>query len=59
MFVEGFREKALHGVHYLHSSETPQQTGRAPLLGEHNRLIYQKLGYSPQDIVDLARGGAI
>lgn len=40
-------------------SETPPQTGRAPLLGEHNRLIYQKLGYSPQDIVDLARGGAI
>lgn len=43
----------------FHFSETPPQTGRAPLLGEHNRLIYQKLGYSPQDIVDLARGGAI
>jgi crotonobetainyl-CoA:carnitine CoA-transferase CaiB-like acyl-CoA transferase len=40
-------------------SETPPQTGRAPLLGEHNRLIYQELGYSPQDMVDLARGGAI
>jgi crotonobetainyl-CoA:carnitine CoA-transferase CaiB-like acyl-CoA transferase len=40
-------------------SETPPQTGRAPLLGEHNRLIYQELGYSPQDIVDLARAGVI
>ncbi|MBI3302719.1 MAG: CoA transferase [Deltaproteobacteria bacterium] len=40
-------------------SETPPQTGRAPLLGEHNRLIYQELGYSPQDIVALARAGAI
>lgn len=40
-------------------SETTPQTGRAPLLGEHNRLIYQDLGYSPQDIVALARGGAI
>ena len=39
--------------------ETLPQTGRAPLLGEHNRLIYQELGYSPRDIVDLARGGAI
>jgi hypothetical protein len=29
------------------------------MLGEHNRLIYQALGYSPQEIVDLARGGAI
>jgi crotonobetainyl-CoA:carnitine CoA-transferase CaiB-like acyl-CoA transferase len=40
-------------------SETPPQTGRAPLLGENNRLIYQELGYAPRDIVDLARGGAI
>jgi crotonobetainyl-CoA:carnitine CoA-transferase CaiB-like acyl-CoA transferase len=38
---------------------TPPQTGRAPLLGEHNRLIYQELGYAPQDIVALARAGAI
>ena len=40
-------------------SATPPQIGRAPLLGEHNRLIYQELGYAPQDIVALARGGAI
>jgi len=40
-------------------SETPPQTVRAPLLGEHNRQIYRELGYAPQDVVDLARGGAI
>ncbi len=40
-------------------SETPESLERAPLLGEHNREIYECLGYSPQDIVALARGGAI
>jgi CoA:oxalate CoA-transferase len=40
-------------------SETATRVARAPLLGEHNRQVYQALGYSPQDIVDLARAGVI
>jgi crotonobetainyl-CoA:carnitine CoA-transferase CaiB-like acyl-CoA transferase len=40
-------------------SETAERITRAPLLGEHNRQVYQALGYSPQDIVDLARAGVI
>ena len=35
-------------------SETPWQTERAPLLGEHNEVIYgQRLGYSKEDLVKL------
>ena len=37
----------------------PPSGGRAPLLGEHNREVYGKLGYSPMDIVELARAGVI
>ena len=33
--------------------------GRAPLLGEHNREVYGELGYSPIDIVELARAGVV
>ncbi len=33
--------------------------GRAPLLGEHNREVYGELGYSPIDIVELARSGVV
>ncbi|GAI97702.1 unnamed protein product, partial [marine sediment metagenome] len=41
-------------------SETPWQTGRAPLLGEHNEEIYcQRLGYSREDLVKLREGGVI
>jgi CoA:oxalate CoA-transferase len=40
-------------------SETATRVARAPLLGEHNRQVYQALRYSPQDIVDLARAGVI
>jgi crotonobetainyl-CoA:carnitine CoA-transferase CaiB-like acyl-CoA transferase len=40
-------------------SETPERLGRAPLLGEHNSEVFRELGYSPQDLVDLARAGAI
>ncbi len=32
---------------------------RAPLLGEHNREVYGELGYSPIDLVELARAGVI
>jgi crotonobetainyl-CoA:carnitine CoA-transferase CaiB-like acyl-CoA transferase len=43
----------------FHLSETPERTTRAPLLGEHNRQVYASLGYSPEDIVSLARAGVI
>ena len=32
---------------------------RAPLLGEHNLQVYGSLGYSAQDVVALARAGAV
>ena len=37
----------------------PDLLGRAPLLGEHNREVYEGLGYSPLDVVELARAGVI
>ena len=37
----------------------PESPGRAPLLGEHNREVYGGLGYSPADLVELARAGVI
>lgn len=41
-------------------SRTPWRTGRAPLLGEHNREVYgQLLGYSTQDIRDMTNRGTI
>ena len=41
-------------------SETPWQTSRAPLLGEHNEEIYcQRLGYSREDLVKLRERGCI
>ncbi len=40
-------------------SETPEGIERAPLLGEHNLEVFGELGYSPQDLVGLARAGAI
>ena len=41
-------------------SETPWQTDRAPLLGEHNEEIYcQRLGYSREDLVKLRERGCI
>ncbi len=38
---------------------SPSSPGRAPLLGEHNRQVYEEMGYSPQDIIALARAGVI
>ena len=37
----------------------PSLLGRAPLLGEHNRAVYEGLGYSPMDIVELALAGVV
>lgn len=39
--------------------DVPENPGRAPLLGEHNREVYGNLGYSPTDLVELARAGVI
>jgi crotonobetainyl-CoA:carnitine CoA-transferase CaiB-like acyl-CoA transferase len=38
---------------------TGEVLGRAPLLGEHNRHVYEELGYSPEDLVELARAGVV
>ncbi len=40
-------------------SETPWQTRRAPLLGEHNEEVYSKLGYTKDDLVKLREEGVI
>ncbi len=41
-------------------SQTPHQTGRAPLLGEHNEQIYgQRLGLSAKELVKLKENGVI
>jgi crotonobetainyl-CoA:carnitine CoA-transferase CaiB-like acyl-CoA transferase len=40
-------------------SETPWQKGRAPLLGEHNDEIYERLGYKREQIVRLREQGVI
>jgi crotonobetainyl-CoA:carnitine CoA-transferase CaiB-like acyl-CoA transferase len=38
---------------------TGEVLARAPLLGEHNQQVYQDLGYSPKEIVALARAGVL
>ncbi len=40
-------------------AETPWQSGRAPLLGEHNEEIFGRLGHSSEDLVQLRQGGVI
>lgn len=41
-------------------SRTPWQVGRAPLLGEHTEeVLCGRLGYTPQELVDLRRAGVI
>ena len=39
--------------------ESPLPLERAPLLGEHNREVYETLGYTGIDLTDLARAGVI
>ncbi|MCH8351779.1 MAG: CoA transferase [Chloroflexi bacterium] len=39
--------------------ETPPSLVRAPLLGEHNIQVLDRLGYTPEDMVMLARAGVI
>ncbi len=40
-------------------SETPWQTGRAPLLGEHNEEIYKDIGVSSKRLATLKEAGVI
>ena len=40
-------------------SGTPETLARAPLLGEHNREVYESLGYAPPDLASLVRAGVI
>jgi crotonobetainyl-CoA:carnitine CoA-transferase CaiB-like acyl-CoA transferase len=41
-------------------SETPWQGKAAPLLGQHNEMVYcERLGYSRQELVQLAMAGVI
>ena len=43
----------------IRMSETPPMLRRAPLLGEHNAEVYQDLGYSPEELIALARAEVI
>ena len=43
----------------LRMSETPPALRRAPLLGEHNAEVFGALGYSPEEIIVLARAVVI
>ncbi len=38
---------------------SPLTLDRAPLLGEHNREVYEGLGYTGSDLTELARAGVI
>jgi len=41
-------------------SETPWQLKTpAPLLGQHNEMVYGRLGYSPEDVARLREAGTI
>ena len=43
----------------LRFGDAPADLRRAPLLGEHNVKTYSSLGYSGEDLSDLARAGVI
>ena len=43
----------------LRMSETPPALRRAPLLGEHNAEVFGALGYSPEELIVLARAVVI
>lgn len=40
-------------------SETPWQAGRPPLLGEHNKEVYERLGYAKEELIKLREEGVI
>ena len=41
-------------------TETPWETGPAPLLGQHNvEVLVDRLGYTRSELADLRRGGVI
>lgn len=40
-------------------SETPGKEGRAPLLGEHNDVVYKSMGYTEQELTTLKEQGII
>jgi formyl-CoA transferase len=40
-------------------SETPWLPGRAPLLGEHNRVVYRKYGYTQKELNKWRKAGII
>lgn len=40
-------------------SETPGKKGRAPLLGEHNDVVYKAIGYTEQELTILKEQGII
>ena len=44
----------------FHMPNSPGQIGRAPLLGEHNEVLYgSAAGYSPEDLAGLREEGVI
>ena len=44
-------------VRFSDCDTSPKRT--APLLGEHNRAIAQRLGYAPADVDAMVRGGVL
>ncbi|MDD4860325.1 MAG: CoA transferase [Dehalococcoidales bacterium] len=65
--ARGFLEEVVHPVMGkvampgapFKMMESPWQSARAPLLGEHNAEVYGRLGYSKDDLVRLREGGVI
>ncbi len=52
--------KALYPGAMMKMTGTPMETGRAPLLGEHNdEVYYKRLGYSKEDMAKMKENGVI